>query len=97
MKKGLFLCLTALAVAVLAVSCGGSPDSKQRDPNSPPWLNDLPPADEIWGIGIAKQSSEQMSMTMAETRARAGIARQLNARVEDMITDYSRDAGTVAS
>jgi hypothetical protein len=38
-----------------------------------------------------------MSMTMAETRARAGIARQLNAKVEDMVTDYSRDAGTVGS
>ncbi|GHV80305.1 hypothetical protein AGMMS49944_20960 [Spirochaetia bacterium] len=97
MKKGLFLCLTALAVVFLTVSCSGSPNSKRADPNTPPWLNDLPPADEIWGIGAAKQSSEQMSMTMAETRARAGIARQLNAKVEDMITDYTRDAGTTAS
>jgi hypothetical protein len=97
MKKGLFLCLTVFAAAVLAVSCSSAPAAPQQDPNSPPWLNDFPPEDAIWGIGIAKQSSEQMSMTMAETRARAGIARQLNARIEDMITDYNRDAGTVAS
>jgi hypothetical protein len=97
MKKGLFLCLTALTVAMLAMSCGSAPGAQQPDPNSPPWLNDFPPEDAIWGIGIAKQSSEQMSMTMAETRARAGIARQLNAKIEDMVTDYNRDAGTVGN
>jgi hypothetical protein len=99
MKKGLFLCLTVLAAALLAVSCGSAPapSAQQSDPNTPPWLNDFAPEDVIWGIGSAKQSSDQMSLTMAETRARAGIARQLNARIEDMITDYTRDAGTAAS
>ena len=99
MKKGLFLCLTALTVALLAMSCASAPAPavQQPDLNSPPWLNAFPPEDAIWGIGIAKQSSEQMSMTMAETSARASIARQLNAKIEDMITDYNRDAGTVGN
>jgi hypothetical protein len=36
-------------------------------------------------------------MTTAEARARTSIARQLNAKVEAMFTDYMRDAGTVGS
>jgi hypothetical protein len=67
------------------------------DPNSPEWLNDFPPEDVIWGIGSAKQSSDALSMSTAETRARTAIARQLNAKVDAMFTDYMRDAGTVGS
>ncbi|GHT82511.1 hypothetical protein FACS1894137_01530 [Spirochaetia bacterium] len=99
MKRGLFLCLTALTVALLAVSCGStpSPSAHEEDPNFPPWLNDLPPEDVIWGFGSARQSSEQMSMTTAEVRARTSIARQLNTKVDAMFTDYNRDAGTVGN
>jgi hypothetical protein len=85
-----------MTVVLLAASCGGAP-AAQQDPNTPPWLNDLPPEDALWGIGNAKQSSVQMSMTMAEARARTSIARQLNSKVDDMLTDYMRDAGTVDS
>jgi hypothetical protein len=66
-----------------------------QDPNTPEWLNDFPPDDVLWGIGVAKQSSENMSMTMAESRARQNIAFQLSTEVEAMITDYARDAGTI--
>jgi hypothetical protein len=96
MKKGLSICLMAIAVVVLAVSCGGSPKA-QQDPNTPPWLNDFPPEDALWGIGSAKQSSPQLSMNTAEARARTSVARQLNTKVEAMFTDYMRDAGTVGS
>jgi hypothetical protein len=96
MKKGLFLCLTALAAAGLVVSCGST---RQRidDPGIPDWINDFAPEDSIWGIGSAKQSSEQMSMNTAEARARTAIARELNTKVEAMFTDYMRDAGTAGS
>jgi hypothetical protein len=97
MKKGLSICLMALAVVLLAVSCGGSPEQRIDDPNMPEWLNDFAPEDVIWGIGSARQSSDQMSMTTAEARARTGIARQLDSKVEAMFTDYMRDAGTVGS
>jgi hypothetical protein len=96
MKKGLSICLMAVAVVLLAVSCGGSPQ-RIDDPNLPEWLNDFAPEDVIWGIGSAKQSSDQMSMTTAEARARTGVARQLDSKVEAMFTDYMRDAGTVGS
>jgi hypothetical protein len=98
MKKRNFMCFTALALALLAAGCGSAPASQQiNDPNIPEWINDFAPEDVIWGIGTAKQSSDQMSMTTAEARARTSIARQLNAKVEAMLTDYMRDAGTVGS
>jgi hypothetical protein len=96
MKKGLSICLMAIAIVLLAASCGGAP-AAQQESTTPPWLNDFPPEDALWGIGTAKQSSEQMSMTTAEARARTSIARQLSVKVDAMLTDYMRDAGTVGS
>jgi hypothetical protein len=99
MKKGISIGVMALAVVLLAASCGGTPATQGRieDPNMPEWLNDFAPEDAIWGIGSARQSSDSMSMITAEARARTGVARQLNAKVDAMFTDYLRDAGTVGS
>jgi hypothetical protein len=97
MKKGLSIFLTITVAAFLAVSCGSAPSAHLSDPNSPDWLNEFPPEDALWGIGSAKQSSDQLSMNTAEARARTSVARQLNTKVEAMFTDYMRDAGTVGS
>jgi hypothetical protein len=98
MKKRNCVCFVVIAFVVLMAGCGGSPPPQTiNDPNIPEWLNDFPPEDVLWGIGSAKQSSEQMSMTTAEARARTSLARQLNAKVDAMFTDYMRDAGTVGS
>ncbi|MDR0584607.1 MAG: LPP20 family lipoprotein [Treponema sp.] len=98
MKKKYFWRCAALVLALTAAGCGGSPEPQRiNDPNVPEWINDFAPEDVLWGIGAAKQSSEQMSMTTAEARARTSIARQLNTKVEAMFTDYMRDAGTVGS
>jgi hypothetical protein len=98
MKKRRFVCFTVFVLALLAVGCGGSPEPRQHeDPNVPEWLNDFAPEDVLWGIGTAKQSSDSMSMTTAEARSRTSLARQLNAKVEAMFTDYMRDAGTAGS
>jgi hypothetical protein len=89
-----------LVVTMLAIGCGSTAPAAApaaADPNSPEWLNDFPPEDALWGIGTAKQSSDSMSMTTAEARARVAIARQLNTKVEAMFTDYNRDAGTAGS
>jgi hypothetical protein len=83
-------------LAVLAVGCKSVPaDTRVNDPNVPEWLNEFPPEDVLWGIGSAKQSTENMSMTMAEARARQNLANQLSVEVQGMITDYARDAGTI--
>ncbi|MDR0561668.1 MAG: LPP20 family lipoprotein [Spirochaetaceae bacterium] len=65
--------------------------------NLPEWLNEIAPEDVIWGIGSAKQSNDSFSMTTAENRARVAIARQIDASVQAMFTDYNRDAGTSGS
>jgi hypothetical protein len=93
MKK--FSVVLICILAALAMGCGGAPDTRVNDPNVPEWLNDFPPEDVLWGIGSAKQSTDNMSMTMAEARARQNIANQLSVEVQGMITDYARDAGTI--
>jgi hypothetical protein len=93
MKKGLSMCLMVIVVVLVAASCGGAPASRQ-EPTTPPWLNDFPPEDALWGIGSAKQSSSQLSMNTAEARARTSVARQLSTKVDAMFTGYMRVAGT---
>jgi hypothetical protein len=93
MKKACFVTLVLIFGFVLAGCTTSSVAVASSD--MPPWLNDFPPEDVIWGIGIAKQSSAQMSMTTAEARARVSIARQLNTKVQAMFTDYNLDAGNV--
>jgi hypothetical protein len=98
MKKRNCVFFAAFVLALLAAGCGSAPSSQEiKDPNIPEWINDFAPEDVLWGIGTAKQSSDQMSMTTAEARGRTSIARQLNAKVDAMFTDYMRDAGTAGS
>ncbi|MDR0387695.1 MAG: LPP20 family lipoprotein [Treponema sp.] len=92
MKK-IFPLVAVLFLALSAFGCKSQPGSGgSGQVVLPPWINDVAPEDALWGIGNARQSNIQMSTTMAETRARADIARQLNTIVEGMITDYTRDA-----
>ncbi|MDR3167158.1 MAG: LPP20 family lipoprotein [Treponema sp.] len=94
MKK-LSIILVCLLM-LLVMGCKSTPpDTRIDDPNVPEWLNDFPPEDVLWGIGSARQSTDNMSMTMAEARARQNIANQLNVEVQGMITDYARDAGSI--
>jgi len=97
MKK-ISLILLILAVGFALMGCATKKDAKQSLGSAedvPPWLNDFPGDDVIWGIGSAKQSSESMSMTTAEARARVAVARQLQTKVQAMFTDYNLDAGNV--
>jgi len=95
MKKA---CLILMLLSLVFVfGCGSSAKTQPAQANTPPWLNDFPPEDVIWGIGTAKQSSEAMSMSAAEVRARTSIARQLDTRVQAMFTDYNLDAGSVGN
>ncbi|AEF85695.1 putative lipoprotein [Treponema primitia ZAS-2] len=99
MKKWGFIYISLIIAAFVLAGCGSAPApaDPQTDPNSPEWLNDFPPEDAIWGIGTAKQSSDSLSMSTAETRARTSIARQLDIKVKAMFTNYQRDAGTIGS
>ena len=46
------------------------------------------PEDVLVGIGTAKLASLSQSRTVAASRARAEISRQLNTMIEDMVRDY---------
>jgi len=95
MKK-ISLILLVLSLAFALVACASKPTSTTTGPTTTPeWLNDFPPEDALWGIGVAKQSSTSMSMTTAEARARVAVARQLQTKVQAMFTDYNLDAGNV--
>jgi hypothetical protein len=62
-------------------------------PNSPEWINEIPPDDLIYGIGTAKMSSVSMSMTTAELRARAAIFRYINDIATAALRDYFAGGG----
>jgi TolB-like protein len=47
------------------------------------------PYDALVGIGTAKQATLAQSRSMATTRARSEISRQMNAMVLDMVRDYT--------
>ena len=101
MKKT--LCIAAALIAALMLgACKSTPKSGTpaapagiTDPSMPPWINDKPPAGELWGIGVADNAQMQMRMTMADSRARQDLARQLETLARGMVVDYARDAGGI--
>ena len=94
MKKALLMVL-AVALAFAAFGCKSNSAPRVSDPNMPPWMNESPPEDVIWGIGVSENQQIQMRMTMADARARQDISRQLNTLVQGMVTDYAREAGGI--
>jgi hypothetical protein len=99
MKK-ICLFLLVLSLGFVTSACKSSPESASTTTgptDTPEWFNDFPEEDNMWGIGVAKQSSPSMSMTTAEARARVSITRQINTTVQSMFTDYNLDAGNVGN
>ena len=95
MKNGLASILI-LMMAFFVLSCGSSPAAGPAgDPNMPPWINDMPPEDMLWGIGVSDNAQMNMRMTMADSRARQDIVRQLQTLAQGMVTDYAREAGGI--
>jgi hypothetical protein len=98
MKKKTVLCVmiaVAILAALLLVGCGGDkkPDAGEKEADVPSWLNDFPPEDALWGIGVARTESDGESILLAEDRARTAIARQLGVYVntwEDQSVDVSQ-------
>ena len=94
MKKGI-VSLLILAMVLLTFGCGSAPPPKVSDPNMPPWVNEQPPEDMLWGIGVAENAQQQMRLTMADSRARQDISRQLQTLTQGMVVDYAREAGGI--
>jgi hypothetical protein len=98
MKKAFKSVAGFMVLALLSAftGCASAPQSSgpAQDSSLPPWIDEFPPEDMLWGIGVAKQSSMSMTRTTARNRAVVDIARQIDSRVKAMFTDYNRDAGT---
>ncbi|MDR3335204.1 MAG: hypothetical protein LBT13_10035 [Treponema sp.] len=85
---------TLIPIFLVVMGCASKPSVTETPAGVPDWFFNPPmQEDVIFGSGSAKMSDLNMSMTMAESRARQSIAFTLNANVQAMITDYTRNAG----
>jgi hypothetical protein len=83
--------------ATTATTSGGGTAGMSRVPGSfPQFVKDAlmsVPEDVLVGIGVyntgGQASRLQQGITIAQTRARADISRQLNTMIQDMIRDYT--------
>ncbi|MDC7227330.1 MAG: LPP20 family lipoprotein [Spirochaetales bacterium] len=83
--------LTALVLAsvLLVFSCGSG-----KVAGVPDFVLNPPIADDvIYGVGYGNQSKLALSKTVAETNARADIARQIETTIQASVTDYAQEAG----
>jgi len=88
MKRFSLIIIAVLAV-VLVMSCasgkvGGLPDFVMNPPVA---------TDVIYGVGYGKQSTFALSRTVAQTNARADIARQVETTIQSAVTSYAQEAG----
>jgi hypothetical protein len=92
MKK-IISVLLILSAVLLVSGCASKPQSGGSD--MPAFVLN-PPAQEdaLFGVGSAKQNTEQLTMDTADARARQSLGSQLSTNVQAMITDYAREAGT---
>jgi uncharacterized lipoprotein NlpE involved in copper resistance len=98
MKKASVVLLSLLVFALLGCASKPKENVGSMDADDlPSWINEFPPEGFFWGIGSAKQSSDSMSQTTAEARARVSIARQIDTAVQAMFVDYNEDAGKTGS
>lgn len=88
--------ILVFALAFFAFGCASSSGpAGVSDPTMPPWINEQPPEDMLWGIGVADNQQQNMRMTMADSRARQDIARQMQTLAQGMVVDYAREAGGI--
>jgi hypothetical protein len=97
MKKA-FVAGLVLVLALFAVGCASTPPAQAApqavsDSSMPPWINEQPPEDVLWGIGVSSASNQQLRLDSATAGARADIARQLQTLAQGMVTTYQREAG----
>jgi len=100
MLKNLTIFLVII-LTLFALGCASKPDKTDTDTTGSQNLGDVPGfflmppvADKVfYGVGSAKMSSLDMSRTMALSRARDDIARQVDLQIKNAITDYAQEAG----
>ena len=93
MKRIFAAIAVAALTAITSTSCLSPPPAQplaQQDPISD-FIREArrgTPENALLGIGTSNHSNRGMARTVAETRARAELVRQLNVLVRNMVTDY---------
>ncbi len=84
-----------LLIALVVAAVVGCASSRGIDISDIPdfYLNPPKAEDAIYGVGDARMSTLSMSRTMAFSRARDDVARQVEVAVKNAITDYAQEAG----
>ena len=87
-----------ITLTLFVISCSSKPDVTETAGKTledvPKFFLTPPTADKVfYGVGSAKMSSLDMSRTMALSRARDDIARQVDLQIKNAITDYAQEAG----
>ena len=89
MNKKLWLVFGMLLLVVAAFSAG-----KKESVDLPDFVLNPPISeDALYGVGYAKSENLAQAMTVAKTRARADIARQLETQIQSAVTDYFQESG----
>jgi hypothetical protein len=94
MRKAIKSIVIALAAIALLASCGtdgsgfGGSGSQSGLPDIVRNARRNAPENTLIGIGSAKLATQAQSKTIAETRARAEIARAMDSMVQGMVRDY---------
>jgi len=91
MRKS-YLFIIAIVVMVLALGCASASRMK-----SPAWISELPPQNEIWGIGFAKLEDQNLAWQTATARAQRSAAEQIGVTVQAMLTDYANTEGLASN
>ena len=100
MKKHYFLFAAVISLSlIMLMGCftttPAASSTSSANANVPDWIDELPPSDEFWGIGLATLQNVSLARDTATSRARRDVAAQLSTLVQSMLTDYAREAGTL--
>jgi hypothetical protein len=81
MKNTIFVFLAIL----LLNSCVNQQSKLEEITNNiPDWINDVPPEDVLWGIGIGNLSTVKASCELAKFNAQTDISRQISSYISDV-------------
>jgi hypothetical protein len=93
MKRNLVIFGSLLMIFALLSGCASTEKVEERR-DLPEWFLNPPVAEDvIYGLGMAKMSSDSLSRDTAIARARKDVALQVSTRVQSMMTDYAQEAG----
>jgi hypothetical protein len=73
-----------LAILLLNSCINKQSKLEEINSNTPDWLNNIPPEDVLWGIGIGNLSTVKASCELAKFNAQTDISRQISSYIKDV-------------